>query len=188
MDTMPQKNRGGMPRYSRFVAAMHWVLALLVFFMLAGGMLGLAATSNDDPGKIGMLRGHMVGGLASLVVLIALWFGSARSVRPARMGTEKPLIDMFARIVHLALPICVLVMALSGMATAKLADLPSILFGNVGGPLPDTLRSLGSFQAHYWMARVIILLLALHILGAFYHQFILRDGLFDRMSVRKDRD
>jgi cytochrome b561 len=40
---------------------------------------------------------------------------------------------------------------------------------------------------HVFVARLLAAVLALHVAGAFYHQFILRDGLISRMSLRAIR-
>ena len=37
-------------------------------------------------------------------------------------------------------------------------------------------------------ARILAAVVALHIVGAFYHQFILRDGLINRMAFSAGRN
>lgn len=185
MSHSAEDSGGSVPaRHSKTKVVAHWLLAILIPFMLAGGIFGLEPTANDDAGKIGILRGHMIGGIVVLAVLVLYWLSAARSPRIPKPPSGSIVLDGLARLVHLALPLTALVMVFSGLATAGLADLPPIIFGDRAGPVPDMLRSLGSFKVHSWAGKVMLGLLALHILGALYHQLILRDRPFGRMSLR----
>jgi cytochrome b561 len=72
-------------------------------------------------------------------------------------------------------------MALSGIAMASLTDLPSILFGDAGVPLPKTFDDFVPRKVHGVAAKVIIGLVSLHLLGALYHRVLRKDGLLRRM-------
>ena len=38
---------------------------------------------------------------------------------------------------------------------------------------------------HGWVAKGVMALVALHMVSAFYHQFVLKDGVVARMTFRK---
>jgi cytochrome b561 len=79
-------------------------------------------------------------------------------------------------------------MVLSGLATAIGADLFSIVFGGSGTPLPESFGHLPQRAAHGLIAIGLVALIALHVVAAFYHQFVLKDGLLRRMWVGKRRN
>jgi len=85
-----------------------------------------------------------------------------------------------AKVVHLLLYGIVLVTAASGIATVILSGaLPAILGS---ATLPD-LETVLPRAVHGLAARVLLVLLALHIGAAFYHQFIRKDRLLGRMGI-----
>jgi cytochrome b561 len=72
-------------------------------------------------------------------------------------------------------------MAGTGYATGILAGLPAIVFGGSGAPLPRTFNIYPTFVAHGYFAVLLVGFIALHVLAAFYHQFVRKDGLFRRI-------
>lgn len=71
--------RGSPPsRYHPALVALHWLLAAGLLFALGMGTLSLKELPNASPEKLFALRGHMVFGVALLVliaihVFAALW-------------------------------------------------------------------------------------------------------------------
>ena len=60
-------------KYNNIQVTLHWLVALLVLFMLFMGTFVLAQTPNTDPMKIVGLRGHMIfGGVILLLTLVRL--------------------------------------------------------------------------------------------------------------------
>ena len=59
-------------------------------------------------------------------------------------------------------------------------DLPSIVFAGHGA-LPGDFWAYPIRWVHYALTRLLMALIALHILGALYHTLVLRDGLLRRM-------
>jgi len=73
----------------------------------------------------------------------------------------------------------VLGQALSGLVMALQTGLPGIVFG--GGILPADFWVYPIRSVHYLFSRMLMTLIALHIVGALYHTLVLRDGLLRRM-------
>jgi cytochrome b561 len=67
------------------------------------------------------------------------------------------------------------------VATAVLADLPSIVFGASGAPLPESFFVFPTRVIHGVIAKTLVALIVVHATAALYHHFILRDGLIRRM-------
>lgn len=177
---------------ARFVwprAATHWLIALLILFLLGSGLFGLAAADDTDPGKIDILRAHMIAGVGVLVMIALYALAALFSKRPPKASSGHAMLDALATLVHAALPLCTLVMIASGIATVRAAGLANIVFAASADRLPATIAGLTSFQIHAGAARLVLALVALHIAGALYHQLVLRDGLFGRMLPwRRGRD
>jgi hypothetical protein len=72
-------------------------------------------------------------------------------------------------------------LAASGHATALLARLPAIAFGDSGDPLPADFLTYPSWIAHVAPAMFLAGVIAVPMSAALYHQLIGKDRLFGRM-------
>lgn len=170
-------------RYHPVLVVLHWLLAVLILGALGIGFFALAATPDSDPGKIGVLRLHMVAGIAILLLTFARLFVRWGSVKPIAATTGSAILDRLGIFTHYALYLVVVLMVATGLATALLAGLPGIVFGNAGATLPKNLDSYPTLDAHSTLALVLVALIALHIVAALWHQFVRKDGLLRRMSL-----
>ena len=168
-------------RYHPALVTLHWLLALLLIVSLAMGTLALKTVPNSSPDKIDALRGHMIaGGLILLLTVIRL-VTRLSTKHPAAASTGYALADRLAPLTHWALYLLVLLMAGSGVAMSVLSGLPAIVFQGVGS-LPADFNALPPRAVHGIEAKLLMLLIALHIVAALYHQFVRRDGLLSRMG------
>jgi cytochrome b561 len=172
-------------RYSRVLVVLHWLLAAMILFSLAMGMLSLVNIPAASPDKLFALRGHMLAGIAILVLMLVRLAVRLTSARPAPARTGIALLDAAAPLVHFAFYLVVVLMALSGIALAVQAGLPAIVFGGSGAPLPETFVGFAPRTAHGVLSRILLALVVLHILGALYHQFVRRDRVLARMGIGK---
>jgi cytochrome b561 len=168
-------------RYHPLLVTLHWVLAVLIIAALIIGSFWLAAMPNSDPQKIAVLRLHMAGGMLILALMVIRFIVRMRTSRPAAATTGYPLLDRIAPITHYGFYVLVVLMVGTGYATGILAGLPAIVFGGSGAPLPRTFNIYPTFVAHGYFAAILVGFIALHVLAAFYHQFVRKDGLFRRM-------
>ena len=168
-------------RYHTALVALHWLLALLLIVALSMGTFALKTVPNSSPDKIDALRGHMIaGGLILLLTLVRLAV-RLKTAHPAPASTGYALLDRLAPATHWALYGLVLLMAGSGVAMSVLAGLPGIVFGGVGS-LQVNFDALPPRAVHGIVAKLLMLLIAMHIAAALYHQFVRRDGLLARMG------
>ncbi|MGO8916297.1 MAG: cytochrome b [Stellaceae bacterium] len=170
-----------VPRYHPLLVTLHWLLAVLIIAALSLGFFGLAAMENSDPRKLGILRLHMAGGMLILVLMGIRFIVRLRTTRPAEVTTGYRLLDRIAPIAHYGFYVLVLLMVATGYATAIVAGLPAIVFGGSGAPLPPSFMIYPSFVAHGSLATILVGFIVLHVLAAFYHQFVRKDRLFRRM-------
>ena len=167
-------------RYQPLLVALHWLMAILVSIALAGGALVLVKIPNADPAKIEALRQHMAGGILLLTLMLVRWVVRARTARPMRASAGNPVLDRIAWLSHRLLYLLVLGQAGSGIYLALDARLPEIVLGGHGA-LPADFWVFPARSVHYVISRLLMALIALHVAGALYHTFVLRDGLLRRM-------
>jgi len=162
-------------RYARSQVGVHWLAAALIIFMLATGSLVLAEMPNTAA-KIGNLRVHMIlGAMAGLLVLTRIVLRRRRPV-PAPAAGER-----LGRIAHALLNVVVLLMVASGVGLALQSGAQDAVF--FGGAFPADFKVYTLRQVHGLLSRIAMGLIALHVLAALYHQFVVKDGLLARMSL-----
>ncbi len=184
MDTMHSINTP-TERYHPALVALHWTLALLLALALGMGTFVLAQTPNDAVGKIDALRGHMIVGIAIGALMLVRLIVRLRTNHPPAASTGHAALDRLARLAHAGLYVLVFAMAASGGATALLSGLPDIVFGNTMVPLPESFFAYPPRFVHGWLAKALFVLIGLHVIGALFHQFRLKDRLLSRMWFGK---
>lgn len=167
-------------RYPAAIVVLHWLLAGMVALALMAGTFSLAELPNSSPDKVGALRGHMIVGIAMGVLMLVRLVVRLRSPLPAHAATGNALLDLLGKAVHRGLYLLVLAMVASGIATAMAAGLPDIVFRGVGA-LPADFSAYAPRAVHGLAAKILMLLVALHVAGVVVHQFFLKDRLLSRM-------
>jgi cytochrome b561 len=166
-------------RYHPLLVALHWILAVLIIAALALGALVMVKIPNSNPMKFEALRSHMIGGSLIFVLMLVRLVVRMRTEHPALPSAGHSLLDWLAWASHRLLYVAVLGQALSGLFMALQTGLPGILFG--GGTLPADFWIYPIRSVHYFFSRMLMVLIALHVIGALYHTLLLRDGLLRRM-------
>lgn len=171
-------------RYSRTLAALHWLLALMIIGALFGGKVLLDGTPNDDPAKLFSLSMHMPLGLTILALMILRLVVRMRSAEPPHADIGNAILNKAGVWAHWVLYALVFVMCLSGIVMARGAGLPDIVFGGSGAPLPEVFSGPARL-VHGITSTTLIVLIIGHIGAAVYHQYVRKDGLLARMSLRR---
>ncbi len=172
-------------RYHPALVVLHWLLAIAILGTFVMGSFVLDEMKNDVPEKVLLLKLHIVGGLGILVLTLLRLIVRMRTPKPAPVVTDSPLMDKVGTGVHHLLYLLTALAVLSGVVLALNADLFAILFKHVGN-LPDDFDDFASHQVHGLLAQALVLLTLVHVAGALKHQFILKNNIFARMSLRKD--
>lgn len=153
--------------YSRTQIALHWAAFVLIVqqFVLHEGIAEAWDVIEDGgvPPFDPVVAAHVFGGVAVLV--FALWRLVLRRTRgvPDLPVGEPALARMAAHLGHGALYTLMIVMPLSGAVA---------WFGGVEG----------AAEAHEVLKPVMLVLVAVHVLAALWHQFWLKDNLLVRMK------
>lgn len=160
-------------RYAKPQVAVHWLAAALIAFLLASGTLVLADLPNT-PEKTGNLRIHMMlGGVAGLLVIGRIAMRRLFPAAPALPGHKLALAG------HMALNLVVLLLVFSGVMLSLQSGAFDAVFGS--GVLPEDFKQFTPRKIHGLASRLAMGLIALHVLAALWHQFIVKDALISRM-------
>jgi cytochrome b561 len=177
---MPEKSQ---PGYHPLQVSLHWLTVLLVFaaFVLGKFMSG----QPNEADKIPLIGFHMALGLATLTAMVVRIVARLRLPKPLQASTGNSILDTIAKLVHNALYLFVLLMAVSGLSLSFQSGLTLIVFGGSGAPLPADFYLFNARILHGIIAPVLLFLVLLHAGAALYHQFFLKDRLLARMWYRK---
>ncbi len=161
---------------------LHWMLFLLILGLLILGYLMDDITDKALRSQVVNL--HKLTGLLVLLMVILRITWALINVKPS-LPTAVRWEQWSARGVHGLLYAVMVVMPLSGWVIASTKRPPMLGTISLGLPLPQSPALHAAAKvAHYWIAIAIIVLVAVHVLAAFYHQFVKKENIFQRMWIR----
>lgn len=170
--------------YSRRMVMIHWLTLALV---VVAWYLGENLVDTRDA-KSATMTGYFVHALVgSAVMVVTAMRMIYRSVDKIPQQVSNSLTGMIAKGVHHALYILLMLLPLTGFMTLLTSDAGTALVTVNAKLLPEefTGPSAISHVVHEILMTVLMAVVAVHILGAAWHQFILKDGLMRRMSLQK---
>jgi cytochrome b561 len=160
---------------------LHWLIFLLLAAQYAVGSIMPHIGRNTL--NEGWVNWHLSIGAAILFVIILrfIW----RLLYPVALPADMPAWEFFlSRVTHLILYALVLIMTVLGWAAANARGWDVKLFGVVTLPALAPNGSSWGHEAgdiHNILVYVLLGFIALHVAGALYHYFILRDRVLQRM-------
>jgi cytochrome b561 len=173
-----------MQQYSKRMVIVHWLtLLLLVTAYFMGDTLDEARHAGEATVQ-GYLVHALAGGAVLLLLALRLIFRRVDKMPPAPGNS---LMDRVAKAVHHSLYVLLallpasglMIILTSGVGKALLSFDPSLLPAKYSG------ASMFPHNLHGALVTVLFVLLAVHILGALKHQFIMKDGLMRRMTWKR---
>ena len=171
-------------RYTRTAIAFHWIIALLIVAMVSVGyyMTGLP---RNTPERSFFFNLHKSIGLLTATVILLRIVWRLRHAPPSDAPALPPWQRTAARINHLFLYVCLLLMPASGYLGSSFGKFGVKFFGM---PLPHwgwEDKGLQDFfvGAHHLIAPIFIALIAVHTIAALYHAYR-RDGVCGRIWFR----
>ena len=171
-----------MKRYTPTAIALHWLMVLLIF-----GLLALGFTMRDlplSPEKLQLYSWHKWAGVtAFLLVLVRLaWRLSHRP--PALPASMSAPMQLAAHAGHFVLYALMIAIPLSGWLMSSAKGIQTVYFGVL--PIPDLIgkdRELGDLLGgvHEYLNWLFVAVLVGHIGAAFKHHYIDKDDILTRM-------
>jgi len=177
-------------RYSSVAITLHWIIAFMLGLMIA---LGKNMHTADHRPIEWMFQLHKSVGITILVLMIARLIWRFKNKPPALPADMKPLEKRASHWVHIGLYTLLFLMPLSGwiMVSVSPFAIATVLYGAIAWPhLPglaelalETRQSLypSVSTVHELMSWALILLFALHVLGAIKHELSDEEGVLKRM-------
>ena len=175
---MPFKNT--MTSYGSVTKFFHWLIFLLLFFMIIYGFFLDDFPKSYQPLTYNI---HKLIGLLILVLMIMRGTWALFNVKPPLPFNISTWQRWAERSVHLALYFFVFAMPLAGWIGSSAAGrLPHLGPYALALKVPQN-KSLveTSFYLHNKIAFVLIALFCIHAGAALYHQFVRKDDILKRM-------
>ena len=163
---MVRETTGG---YSGLQILLHWVIAALVFFQLIfGESMGAAIDAardgtTVDPTDATLASAHYWVGIAVLALVVVRLIVRLVGGAPEPQSAGMPILDRLAHYAHWLFYALLVAMPVTGLLAVYVS------------PELGDIHQLGK--------PAFIILIALHVLGALYHEFWIKDGTLRRMFV-----
>lgn len=171
-----------LDRYGTVALILHWTSALLILALIP---MGFAMQSAPEALRLELYRAHaMIGIFVGVLTLARLGWWLAFDRKPTSDADSSPLQRYAAKGVHAGLYGIVIVLTASGIGMTAISGLGTALTSGDPSLMPEDLMHFPPRLAHGLMARLLIVLLVLHVLGALYHHWWRRDGTVGRMLPR----
>jgi cytochrome b561 len=172
-----------MPRYTNIAMLMHWLVALLII-----AAFSLGVTMVDIPGlsptKLKYFSWHKWLGITVLGLACLRLVWRLTHATPPYPRTMPGWQRTAAHAMHGLLYALIFAVPLSGYFYSLAAGVPVVYLGVLPLPVlidPNPELKSALKQVHYALNMTLLSGFVLHVLAAFKHQLIDRDGLFKRM-------
>lgn len=173
-----------MTQYSKRMVIVHWLtLALLVAAWFLGN--DLAGATDESKATLAGYLVHMAVGAAVLLLTMTRLMFRSKDGTPPPVG--RTMMDKVAKGIHHFLYTVLFVLPVSGMITVLSSDAGKALLAGDANLLPkeNGYKHVFAHEVHEVLVNVLIVLVVIHVLGAIKHQFITKDGLMERMMLRR---
>jgi cytochrome b561 len=170
-------------RYTRIAVLLHWLIALALFGQIAFGFLVSDIAPQDTPARSAVVNLHKSIGIVLGVLIIARLAWRLSHTPPPWPASMTIGERRAARVVHIALYVCMVMMPLSGYVASNFHRFGITFFGFQWPPWGPALPAVYDFLGvvHGVTALVLCTLIVGHVLAALKHAFIDRDHVFSRM-------
>lgn len=170
-------------RYHSLLIALHWIIGALIIGALIVGGLVLDGMANT-PDKLPILRLHVFVGITIGVLMIVRIGVRLFTKKPPPANDGNKALNWARRLVHFLFYVVVLSMISTGLGVMQMSGLFETFSG--AKPMPATL-DVPARIGHENFAKVLLVLIAVHVVAALWHQFVRKDGLLARMGVGSAR-
>jgi cytochrome b561 len=168
--------------YGLIAQLLHWIVAGLIGYQY---VLATRAADASLFQKLGILATHKSIGITILTLAaLRLVWSYGVGPHPAPPPAEPLYRRRLAAISHAALYALMIAMPVTGWIMSSAANTPVSVFGrltlpNLVRPHSDWVDTLKS--VHGMLFEVLAVIVAVHVLAAMYHHFMLRDTVLRRM-------
>ncbi len=165
-------------KYARPIRILHWLLALILISLFIAG--AVMHNTTDEALKFAIVKVHAPLGLIAGILLFARTYFAFTRERPEPDQNWSLPVKWGSKIIHILLYFLPLALVGTGIGTMVLSGLGEILQSGQTAPWPD-MSNVAPAAGHGLFAKLFLGSLILHIAGAIYHQFVVKDNLIARM-------
>jgi len=165
-------------RYSKGSVILHALQGIMLIFILLTGSLILEDMPNNIE-KVGSLKIHMIVGLIIFIltfIRITFILKSPKVESLHVRGFRAKLIKWN----HVFIYVVVVTMVISGIVLSQLSGLGEIVFFGSNAALPNLEDFLPCF-VHVILAKVLMFLIVMHVLGVFSYMIKTKENILRRM-------
>lgn len=169
-------------RYSRPARVLHWGIAILLIITFVLGVILDNSRAVDL--KFLLIKFHApLGILVGILTLIRTYF-AFKHARPEPDPNWSPAVKWASKLTHILLYVLPLGLVVSGTGIMALSGLSEMLISGQTEAWPS-MRDVLPRQGHGITTKLLLAAIVLHIVGAIYHQWIVKDDLISRMRDPK---
>lgn len=170
-------------RYGDVAMTLHWLIAVAIILNICLGLYMANVLTDSDPGRFAIFQLHKSVGLTVLALSVVRLGWRLVNPIPRLPDSMSHWLKRLARGTHYFLYFLIIFIPLSGWALVSSSPLglPTSWFGLFHWPSIPFLADLPRaqkvplrhefFAVHMYLAFSAIVLIPIHIAGAFYHQF-----------------
>lgn len=173
-------------RYHPLAKTLHWFMAIGLFITLGVGIW--MSDLPDSPFQMRWFAYHKWMGISLLILLVLRGIVRLWKRPPALPEGVSGLTRLAAKVAHGGLYLLMLIVPLVGWALSSANGIAVVFLGWVR--LPDFVSKNQALaekleDLHGLLAFTLLGFIAVHVLAALYHHFIVKDGLLRRMLPGK---
>lgn len=168
--------------YGLISILIHWISAALILFLFGLGIYMVDLGYYDDWYHKGPEL-HISLGLVVLLLMFARVVWRIVNPTPEELSAKRAQ-NLSANLVKLGLYAFIVIVLVSGYLITTAEGQPASMFDLIKFPVLTELSSQNvdlAGEIHEYLAWGIVLLVALHIAGALFHHFVVRDRTLVRM-------
>lgn len=172
--------------YGVVAKAFHWLLFLMIAFLVAAG--NFLASMPKGPDKLAAAGMHKSFGLIVLVLVLARLAWRLANVTPKDPEGTSAIEAFLGHAMHWALYVLMIAQPVSGILMSQAAGQPASLFGLAEIPALVAADESAAklYRAGHGAIWLLLVLAVLgHVLAALYHHFMKNDDVLLHMSPRR---
>ena len=175
--------RNTTTEWGTLAKALHWVIAIGIFALIYLGLEQAGMERGDEKSRIRFIHASIATVLLGLMTVRIIW--RFMNEAPAHPDGMAPVQRLVATLVHWGLYIAVFGQLLAGAMMSGTAGRGLPLFGFLSIPLPIAESDAGHEfweEVHEFAWKPLAAIVVLHILGALYNHFVLKNDVVRRMT------
>lgn len=171
--------------YGDMTKFLHWLIAILVICMLFLGYFMAEIKNKELFSQV--INVHKLVGLSILFLMVIRMFWTLSNPKPKSLIVTPAWQRFTEKFVHFLLYAVLIAMPIAGWIMSVAAGhAPKLFHWLINLPIEKSKAVSGiAMDVHNTLAVVIIVLVSIHILAAFYHYLFKKDNVLQRMLPGK---